>query len=380
VLTTYLWQQPFSNPWWFVPYDLSMSALQVFAGPRALNMLRERGLRPADVRVVPGAAGGPKGLVLNPLDRYLFGHWLRDSGHTVHLLGASIGAWRMACAAMPNADASLAELAEDYITQDYEHAPGKMPTPDFLSGAFAQRIEQRLGLRSREILGSPRYRLHVFTSRGRHILGRESRWRTPLGYVAAFVVNAASRRALGGWIERVVFADPRDPLPFALSDFRTAHATLTAGNLSLAVLASCSIPFWLQAVHDIPGAPRGAYWDGGITDYHLHLNYAAMTDGLVLYPHFQRQVVPGWLDKAWKRRHRASSALDNLVVLAPSAEWIQTLPHGKLPDRADFKAYGDDPAGRMRVWRTALAESQRLADEFAAWAAGHQHIEVKRLG
>ena len=41
------------------------------------------------------------------------------------------------------------------------------------------------------------------------------------------------------------------------------------------MLASCSIPFWLDAVHDIPGAPRGAYWDGGITDYHLHLDYGS---------------------------------------------------------------------------------------------------------
>jgi hypothetical protein len=46
----------------------------------------------------------------------------------VHLLGASIGAWRMACACLPDADAALAELAEDYITQSYPHAPGRMPT------------------------------------------------------------------------------------------------------------------------------------------------------------------------------------------------------------------------------------------------------------
>ncbi|MDQ2780319.1 MAG: phospholipase, partial [Pseudomonadota bacterium] len=38
-----------------------MKALQVWAGPRALAQLRERGLAPADVRVVPAAAGGPKG-------------------------------------------------------------------------------------------------------------------------------------------------------------------------------------------------------------------------------------------------------------------------------------------------------------------------------
>ena len=78
------------------------------------------------------------------------------------------------------------------------------------------------------------------------------------------------------------------------------------------MLASCSIPFWLDAVHDIPGAPRGAYWDGGITDYHLHLDYAQMGEGLVLYPHFQPTVVPGWLDKGLKHRHGATARLSNV--------------------------------------------------------------------
>jgi hypothetical protein len=95
------------------------------------------------------------------------------------------------------------------------------------------------------------------------------------------------------------------------------------------------------------------------------LDYAAMADGLVLYPHFQAQVVPGWLDKAWRQRHRASPRLANVVVLAPSPEWVRTLPGAKLPDRSDFKAFGDDIDGRQRVWRRALAESERLADEFA---------------
>jgi hypothetical protein len=44
---------------------------------------------------------------------------------------------------------------------------------------------------------------------------------------------------------------------------------------------------------------------------------------------------------------------------------VAALPGGKLPDRGDFKAYGDDADARMRAWRVALAESQRLADEFA---------------
>ncbi len=354
-------------------------ALEVYAGPRARAQLRERGLLPADVRVIPGAAGGPKGLVLNPLDRFLFSHWLQDNNQQVHLLGASIGAWRMACACLPDADAALAELAEDYITQDYAHEPGKAPTARTVSRDFGARLQQRLGARAAEVLSHPQRRLHVFTSRGRHLLRREGRVRTPLGYFGAFATNALSRKALGGWLERVVFGDPRDALPLPLDDFRTEQVGLDASNLAPAVLASCSIPFWLEAVHDVPGGPRGAYWDGGITDYHLHLPYARMDDGLVLYPHFQSRIVPGWLDKALKGRHRASPMLSNVVVLCPSAHWVASLPGGKLPDRSDFKAFADDGEGRMRAWRRALAESHQLADEFAELVMSGKPIEAMPL-
>lgn len=341
-----------------------MKALQVYAGPRARQHLRAQGLRPADVRVIPAAAGGPKGLALLPLDRYLFGPWLADATHPVHLLGASIGAWRMACACLPDADAALAQLGEDYITQTYPHAPGRAPTAQVVTQVFGQTLQQRLGARAAEVLAHPQRRLHVFTSRGRRLLHRPGRAAMPLGWLGAFAANAISRRTLGGWMERVVFSDPREPLPVALSDYPTQRVALDAQNLAPAVLASCTIPFWLEAVQDVPGGPPGTYWDGGITDYHLHLPYAGMAEGLVLYPHFTRHVVPGWLDKAWKHRHRASAALDNLVLLCPDPAWVATLPGGKLPDRGDFKRYGDNLATRQQAWRRALAESRRLADEF----------------
>ncbi len=357
-----------------------MRALAVHAGPRAQARLRERGLAPADVRVIPAAAGGPKGLALIPLDRYLFGHWLRDSPHTVHLVGASIGAWRMACACRADADAALAELGEDYVAQRYDHAPGKAPTAAHVTQVFGDTLSRRVGAHAAEVLAHPTRRLHVFTSRGRHLLGRQGRLRTPLGYLGAFLVNAASRRALGGWLERVVFSDPREPMPVPLNDYRSRVAELTVENLVPAVLASCSIPFWLDAVHDIPGAPRGAYWDGGITDYHLHLDYAALSGGgLVLYPHFQPAIVPGWLDKGLKRRHRASAKLDNVVVLSPHPDWVRTLPGRKLPDRNDVKAYGDDAPARARAWKRALEESQRLADEFAELVTGGRPVEALPL-
>jgi hypothetical protein len=357
-----------------------MRALQILAGPRARAQLLARGLSPADVIAVPGAAGGPKGLVLNALDQLIFGSWMRDATHEVHLLGASIGAWRMACACLPDAHSALAELAEDYVMQRYEHAPGRPPTAEHISAVFGAVLESRLAPRATQILSHPSRRLHVFTSQGRHLLAREGRWRTPVGYAMAFVANALARPALGTWLERVVFSDPRASLPWPMGDFRTRHATLRPDNLAPAVLASCSIPLWLRAVRDIPGEPSGAYWDGGITDYHLHLAYAQSTaPGIVLYPHFQPQLVPGWLDKAWKGRHRATSALDNVVLLVPRAEWVATLPGAKLPDRSDFGAYGDDVQGRARAWRRAIAEGARLADEFHAAVSSGAPVHAQPL-
>lgn len=345
-------------------------ALRIYAGPRARARLRERGLRAEDVRVIPAAAGGPKGLILNKLDQHLFGRWLPTATQDVHLLGASIGAWRMAtaCLAHEATDAvqAFARMAHDYVHQRYESRPGQRPTAEAVSRGFAAKLAEIFGAQEPRVLSHPRYRLHVFTSRGRHILGREGRLRTPLGYTAAFASNLLSRRAMSVWLDRVVFSDPRAPLPMPLADFRSHQVELSERNLQPALLASCSIPFWLQAVPDVPGGPRGAYWDGGITDYHLHLNYAAMAgEGLVLYPHFQAQVIPGWLDKSLRHRHAATAFLDNVVLLAPDPDWVARLPRGKLPDRDDFRHYGDDVQARARAWLAAIAESERLCEDFA---------------
>ena len=39
--------------------------------------------------------------------------------------------------------------------------------------------------RLQQVLAHPRYRLHVLTSHGRHLLRREQRWLTPAGYLGA---------------------------------------------------------------------------------------------------------------------------------------------------------------------------------------------------
>ncbi|MFM8343195.1 MAG: hypothetical protein ACKOB5_01570 [Betaproteobacteria bacterium] len=149
------------------------------------------------------------------------------------------------------------------------------------------------------------------------------------------------------------------------ADLTTAAAVLNSSNFEDALLASCSIPFWLKPVHDIAGAPPGPYWDGGLTDYHMHLPFSRLDEGLALVPHFQPRLVPGWLDKPWRHRHGATPYLDNAIVLSPSPEWLQSLPGGKIPDRSDFKRYLNEPQERERLWSAAWKASEQLAQEWA---------------
>jgi hypothetical protein len=387
-----------------------MQALCLYAGPAARERIARHGLTSADIAAIPGAAGGPKGLILGPLDRFIFGDWLRRSRQPVDLVGASIGAWRMATACLDDPVAAFTRLEQDYIHQHLEPEAGRrLPSAARVTDSFARNLQLFFGGQEATLLAHPRFRLHVLASRGRHLLGREHRVATPLGYLGAYLSNGLSRKALGAWLERVIFSARADggrgapwPLPFGTQDFRSRQVALTAENFQAALRASCSIPFALQAVHQIPGAPPGAYWDGGITDYHLHLDYSAALSGaggdgsaapsadsdaqipaprasIVLYPHFQRAVVPGWLDKAWKWRHAASHHLDHVLLLAPNPAWVQRLPGAKLPDRNDFVRYARDYPGRVKAWAQAAAESQRLADEFALWLDKPDMTLVKSL-
>ena len=361
-----------------------MKALCIYAGPQAKQHLARHGLSASDVGVIPAAAGGPKGLILGPIDRFLFNEWLPNSQQSIDLVGASIGAWRMATACMPNSLAGLLRLEHDYIHQHYELKPGqKFPSAQQVSDAFRDSLDLFYGGSIESLLTHPRYRLHVLTSRGKGLLKREHPLWSPLGYGVAFLSNVIHRKAMGATLERVVFSSSGH-LPFGTQDYATRHLALTPNNFMDVLQASCAIPFVLKAVHNIEGAPSGAYWDGGITDYHLHLDWQNSAHpeqhrGIVLYPHFQKSVVPGWLDKTLKWRHKATSFLSNSVVLAPNPEWIKTLPNGKLPDRNDFSTYGQDLQSRVKVWKAASSASQQLADELAQWLRQPHMAEVQDL-
>lgn len=350
-----------------------MSALEFRAGPRALAHLRKHGLQAKDIAVIPAAAGGPKGLIFNALDQWLFGEWLPSAPRERTLIGASIGAWRMAAACQRDPEASFRRLADVYCGQRYTPKPGY----DEVGQVCSKMLSDFVTGHEEDILAHPHYRLHLLANRGRGALESPRHRNDELkGFAACALRNLSARERLAPLLERVVIGDARDGAPWLREQwdaFATHFAPLTAKNLATALLASGTLPLIMPAVRGIDGAPHGTYWDGGILDYHLALPYSRLGEGeLVLYPHFTPHIIPGWLDKAlpWRRAHKGGgmAMLDNVIIASPSREFLRTLPRGKLPDRGDFKHYGLNQDERHRQWQRAISLGQRLRDDFEAFA------------
>ena len=149
-------------------------------------------------------------------------------------------------------------------------------------------------------------------------------------------------------------------LPFA-DGFNTQLTAINELNLIPALKASGAIPFLMQCEPTIPGASGGPFWDGGIIDYHFTLAPNHRPE-LVLYPHFRSRLTAGWFDKALRWRTRKAPALDNLVLICPNGAFLEQLPHGKIPDRGDFRVMS--PAERIAYWEICVRESGRLAEAF----------------
>lgn len=339
--------------------QIKAPALTLRAGARALERLRREGLRPEDVHLIPGAAGGPKALGILGLDVAIFGTWLPRVPQVRTLIGASIGSWRFASLSMSDPVAGIRRLGELYTAQRF---------PKGIDHAEVTRrcrvmLDELLQGEDAQILSHPHYRLGILINRSRGLLTRDSRGGLGAGLVGVIAANMIHRRLLGGFLERAIVAPQDHRLPLAsLNDFTTHRVSLTTENLRQSLLASASIPMVMSGVTGIPGAPAGVYRDGGLLDYHLDLPYQA--DGIILYPHFTDHVVPGWFDKPLRWRRGDPTRLADVLLVSPSPEYLQRLPHQKLPDRKDFTRYLDDDAGREAYWRKAMAESERLGDEF----------------
>ena len=336
-----------------------MSLLTLLAGPDALRLIRDRGLRAEDVDVIPGASGGAKWLVLAGLDRYLFGEFLaQPRQRPMHLIGSSIGSWRMACLAQREPVAALGRGHHAYI---YEQRYSPRPSAAEVTAVLGRALDLLLGPTGvDEILSHPWARLHVITAEGRGLAASGRRPVLAAGLALAIAGNLVARRTLSLQMRRWIFHSAGEHTPFShLADLPTRHASLTPVNLRDVLLASGAIPLLLEGVR-IPGTEGGVHWDGGVLDYHLDLDFG-QGDGLVLYPHFYGHVVPGWFDKSLRWRRASAMNFRRALLIAPSEEFVASLPGSKIPGRRDF--YGMPEAERMRRWQVVVDASAALGDE-----------------
>jgi hypothetical protein len=134
---------------------------------------------------------------------------------------------------------------------------------------------------------------------------------------------------------------------------------------------------------DIDGAPSGVYRDGGVIDYHLDIPFLNDNRSIVLYPHFTDRIVPGWLDKKLPWRKPNMEHMDNVLLLTPSRNFLDRLPHKKIPDRNDFYKFKGRDAERIAYWNTAVDSGKKMTDEFMGCVANGRikdHIQqIERM-
>lgn len=344
-------------------------SLTIKAGEGALGSLKKDGFDISRIGTIAGASGGAKWLALSQLDRAIINLILPKLEGPVHLIGTSIGAWRSSCFAQNNPLAAIERFEEAYVEQRYSEDPDI----DEISELSREIIKIVLGENGAgEILNHPTFRMHVMAVRSRHILASSNAALLWTGLLTAASLNMVSRSTLGAFFERALFFDARERPPcFNATGFPMQTVELTEANLEDAVVATGAIPLVLNGVRDIDGARPGTYRDGGVIDYHLDLPQS-VEGRYTLYPHFFDRIVTGWFDKNLDWRRPDPKHVDNTILVSPSAQFVATLPNGKIPDRTDFLNF--EPEERRRIWRTTIAACERMAEEFT------DLIENDRLG
>lgn len=328
--------------------------LVVRAGTRAAERLRAEGFHPDLFDTLVGASGGPKWLVLRPLDEVLIERLILPRSNPLDTLGSSIGSFRHACFAQDDPCEALSRFTEGYVGQTY----AARPTMEEISNQSERILSHFLGETGpTQIIANKMIRSHVVASRLRRDRGddRGVLFQAQLGMAAA--MNLVSRPLLARSFQRVLFET--DDTSIGFSDFDTLQMPLSETNLKHALLASGSIPLVMAGVRSTPGLD-GLLFDGGIIDYHFDFTFRRRK-GLVLFPHFFDRITPGWFDKPLRWRKPRLKDFTDVVMLAPSDEFIATLPGGRGPDRSDFMEL--NTKDRIRQWYGVIDRSRVLADD-----------------
>ncbi len=331
-----------------------MKYLKVKAGKKAYELLKKEGLKPEIIRIMAGAAGGPKWILLYELDKYLINNFFTDPEQTIHFIGGSIGAWRSACYVVNDREA-IDRLKYGYLNQRYR----RPLTKDEVTDTCYDIIVDMLGDQGiTDILAAQNRFLHIITSRAKFQIDPMTnkdislKWKLSM----AALLNVYSRKSMNAFFQRDIFTNSSGSI--LLDDgIDTRITSISSSNILPALQASGAIPVTIHPVN----INKNQYWDGGIVDYHLDLK-CKMDEGIVFYPHFLPDITPGWFDKfvPWRK----SQYYENTLLLYPSEVFINMLPDKKLTSREDFYTYKDDPDLRIKKWYQAADLGKYLVDDF----------------
>jgi len=327
---------------------------RIKAGKSARKHIKENGLSPTDISVIPAAAGGPKWIVLHALDKYLTQEWFTDRKQVLHLVGASAGAWRMMCYATDNPSAALDRFLQSYVEQQYP----SWPTGQEVSDKMDEIIRYSLGKDGiQQILNSSLKSLNVITTETNFKQIEGSVYKSQFARIA--FKNMLSRSFMKSEVKRVVFTNGigtsdlliEDEIPSRFQSMSIIHALKATG----------SIPMLMNPVTEIAAKDK-MLWDGALVDYHIGLQYRSA--GLVFYPHFTDRIIPGWFDKFVPWRKVGRNVTDNMIMIYPSDEFVASLPDQKIPDRKDFETYFDQKDKRIANWYEVAVKGKEIAEEF----------------
>lgn len=336
--------------------------LLFLAGHRAYEKIRSEGLRSEQVTMVVGASGAAKWLILHGLESAIFGQWFVGRTKPLHLYGTSIGSWKSAAAAHADPCSAFDRLAEAYIEQRY--------TGRIIREQVARETERIMEKflpqgSAEEILSHPYCRFHLSAVRCHGPLASDNSQVEMIGLVTTWLINRFSRKGFKKICEPVLFYDPREKPPFmGNGEFADHTVALSHENLRQALLASGSIPYVMNSVREISGAPLGSYRDGGLFHYHPAFDFLAGNDGIALYPHFYDTATLGWFDKNRPSRIACGELLADVLMLSPSPSFLAKSPLGRIPDRRDFVEFSGRDEERMELWRQSVKQSQRLGETF----------------
>lgn len=338
-----------------------MNKLTLRAGREAYDKIKRDGFTPDMITGVVAAAGGPKWFTTYGLVRFIIGDFLKDATHKMDFLGASVGSWQMTAAMTSDPREAIDRLQRAYATTTYSDDP----TEKEISLACQRMIEDVILDETDYILSHPSRSLQVVTARGKGLLSHTNQILRGMGFGAAFISNIVSRKHMAKAVDRIIFKTKGELMYRAdLDILPTREVELTAQNLVPALRASGTIPYMMEAIKDIPKAPPGHYWDGGLTDYHISLPFKR--DGIVLHPHFLSTVLSGWFDKKlpWNR-NADENLMSKVLLLTPSEDYIKSLPRKQISDMKDFQYYGKDQDKRIAYWSEISKRSLELGEELS---------------